>query len=461
MLISFFFLPWLKIFGAQYVGVSGREYEGNWLFIYGMYITALVPVAAVFTFVIERRGTVVANPQRYKSIGYVIAGVLGLIFYNGFFLLRTSQAFTLSGVLLEAGVTYSIGFWLALIASAGLVLQVFNLLDGLRGKLVVGFTLVFAVVFAVAYAWFFNFASSTANLRVREDLRSTLDGLVAGINGDDFRDLVAQAQPRESDGYTDDQRYWDHVNWFATVRDIEPRAIAYSYVLNPDDPNGIIYIGSVGATFDPPVGVTFKVACESCSVDDNLDTLNNRRITITDDITTDDYGSWITANAPIIDSNDTVVGAVGLDFDASYVLQIQQSILNSILVSFEITYIALFLLVYLMAGAMTNPLRKLASVAKLVGEGQYEKAHFEDLKPSSWRDEIDALTGVLAEMTQKIYKREETLKQQVKELKIEIDQVKAKQQIKEIVETEFFESIAAKAKDIRARTSRAGGTSET
>ena len=64
-------------------------------------------------------------------------------------------------------------------------------------------------------------------------------------------------------------------------------------------------------------------------------------------------------------------------------------------------------------------------------------------------------------MTQKIYKREENLKQQVKELKIEIDQVKAKQQIKEIVETEFFESIAAKAKDIRARTSRTGGTSET
>ncbi|NWF70984.1 MAG: hypothetical protein HXY40_18010 [Chloroflexi bacterium] len=459
ILLAFFFMPWLGILkpGAlAFLVVPDTLSDGNALFYaQSLFAVALVPIAAVFALVIERRGAAKANPSRYKAIGFVIAGLLVLLFYNGFFVLLLGQQLQVDGELVSSGAVFGFGFWLALLAGAALLLQVFRLFDGLRGKLVVAFTAVFAIVFALAYFWFFQFSTQTALNRVVEDMRATLAGTVAGIHGDDMRDLLAEV-PETPGVYPTDQRYWDHVQWFGTILQIEPRAIVYSYTFGAE-PGTIVYVGSVGAVFTPPVGVQFKEACPTCAVGDNLQTLESQETLISTDINTDAFGSWITGNAPFFDSDGNLVGAVGLDYEASYVLQIQQNILNSIVLSFELAYVVLFGLVYVLAGALTNPLRKLASIAKLVGEGQYEKANFSELTPSTgYPDEIDQLGGVLADMTQKVYRREETLKQQVKELKIEIDQVKAKQQIKEIVETEFFDAIAAKARNMRQRHARAG-----
>ena len=61
------------------------------------------------------------------------------------------------------------------------------------------------------------------------------------------------------------------------------------------------------------------------------------------------------------------------------------------------------------------------------------------------------LARVFTDMADKVYQREAALKRQVRELKIEIDEVKAKQQVDEIVETDFFESLQNKATSIRQR----------
>ncbi len=465
ILAAFFFMPWLGVpdstsFSFGFFQLPDFQFEGNPLFRQGLPAVALVPIAAVFALVVAFRGTATENPNRYKAAGFVIAGLLVLLFFNGFFLLLLGKQLQVAGQLVSDGAVYGYGFWVALLAGVGLIFQLFRLLEGLRGKLVIGFTLVFTGVFALAYFWFYQFAYTAALDRLVTDMSTTLDGLVSGVDGDAVESLLAEV-PGTPDVYPTDQRYWDHVAWFGTVADIESRAIAYSYAYAPGSTDSIIWVGSVGAVmFDPPVGVQFKQvedACPDCKLDDNLATLATGQQQISTEIYSDGFGSWITGNAPFFDSEGNLVGAVGLDFEASSVLQVQQNILNSILLSFELAYLVLFGLVFVVAGALTDPLRKLAYNAKLVGEGQYEKAHFEDLKPlAGWRDEIDSLRVIFADMAQKVYKREESLKQQVKELKIEIDQVKAKQQIKEIVETEFFESIASKAKDIRARQPRTG-----
>jgi hypothetical protein len=62
---------------------------------------------------------------------------------------------------------------------------------------------------------------------------------------------------------------------------------------------------------------------------------------------------------------------------------------------------------------------------------------------------------VLAEtfsfMVDKVRVREITLKRQVEELKIEIDEVKRQQQVREIVDTDFFQDLQAKARAARVR----------
>lgn len=53
------------------------------------------------------------------------------------------------------------------------------------------------------------------------------------------------------------------------------------------------------------------------------------------------------------------------------------------------------------------------------------------------------------------YQREQALRQEIKQLRIEIDEAKLEQQVSETVETDFFQDLQAKARDIRRRRRQA------
>ena len=50
------------------------------------------------------------------------------------------------------------------------------------------------------------------------------------------------------------------------------------------------------------------------------------------------------------------------------------------------------------------------------------------------------------------YVREQSLKQEIQQLRIEIDEVKRQKQVTEIIETDFFQDLQDKAQRIRRRT---------
>ncbi|HEY9889900.1 MAG TPA: cache domain-containing protein [Candidatus Obscuribacterales bacterium] len=66
-------------------------------------------------------------------------------------------------------------------------------------------------------------------------------------------------------------------------------------------------------------------------------------------------------------------------------------------------------------------------------------------------DEIGQLARIFEKMAAEVYQREQLLRSQVQELRVEIDQSKRKQQVKEIVDTDFFKDLALKAKALRSR----------
>ncbi len=68
-------------------------------------------------------------------------------------------------------------------------------------------------------------------------------------------------------------------------------------------------------------------------------------------------------------------------------------------------------------------------------------------------DELGQLARVFQTMAEQIYMREQTLKQQVQELRIEINETKRQKQVKEIVESDFFQDLASKAQTLRNRRS--------
>jgi signal transduction histidine kinase len=151
-----------------------------------------------------------------------------------------------------------------------------------------------------------------------------------------------------------------------------------------------------------------------------------------------------------------VVGAVGIDFKADYVRQIQNDIKRTMLVSVVIAFIGLFVVIYLLSSYLTEPIMKLTKAAQLVGEGNYEQ-DFGSMTKDRMVDEIDVLASNFAIMVSKVYHREQNLRKQVEQLKIEIDESKRSKQVDEIVETDFFRELQSKADRMRVRRTRPDG----
>lgn len=66
-------------------------------------------------------------------------------------------------------------------------------------------------------------------------------------------------------------------------------------------------------------------------------------------------------------------------------------------------------------------------------------------------DELGQLARVFERMVLEFLAREQQLKQQIQALRIEIDQAKKASQVSEITDTEYFQDLQRKAKDLRRR----------
>jgi DNA-binding response OmpR family regulator len=64
-------------------------------------------------------------------------------------------------------------------------------------------------------------------------------------------------------------------------------------------------------------------------------------------------------------------------------------------------------------------------------------------------DALGQLARVFSRMASEIYAREQRLKQQVQQLRIELDEARQAQQVAEITESDYFQELEAKAKDLR------------
>jgi HAMP domain-containing protein len=347
----------------------------------------------------------------------------------------------------------------------------------LRLQLLVGFLLLFGVAFGASYYWFYtfsddlvnhrfyNFTTDVAMERLKDDLNTYLLGISAQIDGDEFAALVAEGKPRE-DGYTDDPRYWKQVDLLFQMRNIDPRTRYYTYVKGTN-PNEVVYVGSSGARLDPPAGVTFLQAYAFSPADAAVILRGLEETTFYLTIYDDEFGSWISGYTPIYNSNGDSVGALGIDMRADYVRTVQQdleenlqkdvlqNVQDAIIFATGVTAIGVIIMVFLISGILTRPIVALTRAAEHIGEGNYEQ-DLSHLTPGRFSDEIGKLAEVFEIMVGKVHQREEKLKKQVAELQIVIDEQKRQEQLEEIVESDFFRDLQAKARKIRQDFSAAG-----
>jgi CheY-like chemotaxis protein len=91
--------------------------------------------------------------------------------------------------------------------------------------------------------------------------------------------------------------------------------------------------------------------------------------------------------------------------------------------------------------------QKLTTAAIEVESGTYESSSLENV--ASRNDELGRLARVFQQMVREVRAREERLIQQVRELRIEIDEARQDRQVTEITESEFYQKISAEADALR------------
>ncbi|HHP7243599.1 MAG TPA: HAMP domain-containing sensor histidine kinase [Elainellaceae cyanobacterium] len=252
----------------------------------------------------------------------------------------------------------------------------------LRVKLLIAFSMVFSVVFAGAFYWFYTFTTNKTISRLRADLRSTLSGAVAGLDVEELLALYQNGTPN-ADGFSNDPRYLNQLEWFETVQSIEPRAWLYSYVVDQPSNNrrvGLpatkpgeletIYLVDLWVNYDSSKAVRFLEPDQTSSRSRQV--LESGELVEEPRIYKDDWGTWLSAFAPLKNDEGDVVAILGLDIDADYIFQLQRTIRNRVLLSFIITYGVLFALIYVLSGMLTHQLSELTHSAKQIAAGNYD-----------------------------------------------------------------------------------------
>jgi len=102
-----------------------------------------------------------------------------------------------------------------------------------------------------------------------------------------------------------------------------------------------------------------------------------------------------------------------------------------------------------------QPIKPMAQLAQKISTDtiSYDEAKEFELKRlgavAKRTDELGQLGRLFQKMIRQVYAREQRLKQQVQELRIEIDEAKRVRQVADIAETEYFQKLRHDAKDIR------------
>ncbi|MFK8184744.1 MAG: cache domain-containing protein [Phormidesmis sp.] len=176
---------------------------------------------------------------------------------------------------------------------------------------------------------------------------------------------------------------------------------------------------------------------------------SGERLSYVDPVTGDRY--FVSLNA--IETSETSEWLVGTIVPAKYYLaDIQKNRRRLLFVISAFIATTAGLAVYLSDRVIARPI---LTVTKAAADIEAENFQLDCLSGLVKRqDELGQLARVFSHMAKEVHVREKRLKRQVKALRIEIDEVKREKQVNEIVESDFFQDLTAKANNLRQRSKR-------
>jgi methyl-accepting chemotaxis protein len=162
---------------------------------------------------------------------------------------------------------------------------------------------------------------------------------------------------------------------------------------------------------------------------------------------------YFAVTSPLRNSQGVVVGGLTIYLDASLAAESLQTLSDYLIVIFVVAFFVVALLVLGITRSVTSELVTLQATSKRVAGGDYTPI---SLKTHNVDDEVSTLTGLFNVMLDKVREREESLQTQVEQLKIQIDNEKRSKDVKQIVESEFFQDLKQRAAAARKQRQQKG-----
>jgi nitrogen fixation/metabolism regulation signal transduction histidine kinase len=108
----------------------------------------------------------------------------------------------------------------------------------------------------------------------------------------------------------------------------------------------------------------------------------------------------------------------------------------------------------LAAQSFSALLIRLTSAAELMEQGKLSESEAKQLTEVESNDEIGQLAKVFGRMAEEVLQREARLKQQIVELRIEIDEARKAREVEDITGTDYFQDLQRRAGELRRAAAR-------
>lgn len=245
-------------------------------------------------------------------------------------------------------------------------------------------------------------------------------------------------------GVTDD-RYWAQAECLASVDDFNPRTEIFTYYEKAD--STLAYGVDQYALLQPEDSYSLG---EAVAQDEDYVYLLRglEAVTQYDELEyfEEEEVYFFVVTSPLRNSSGLVIGGLTIYLDASLAVERLQTLSEYLVGIFVFAFIVVASLVLGITRSVTSELVALQATSKRVAEGDYTPI---SLKPHKVEDEVSTLGELFNTMLDKVRQREENLQTQVEELKIQVDMEKRKKDVKEIVESEFFQDLKQRAALVR------------
>jgi energy-coupling factor transport system substrate-specific component len=112
----------------------------------------------------------------------------------------------------------------------------------------------------------------------------------------------------------------------------------------------------------------------------------------------------------------------------------------------------------MVALSISKPLIKLTRAAESIEANTFTEDQAVGLRAAQGTDEVSHLSRLFGKMANQVIQREQTLRQEVQQLKVEIDQTKQKREVAAVTDNEYFRALQSRVKELRrGRASRPAG----